>query len=72
MCVILIIIYISINIYRTYVCDPLTSYISLVNNSIDIIMSYHSTLYYNIYIYIYYSLSISILGVLGAKRCHVL
>ena len=31
---------ISTNIYRTYVCDPLGSYISLVNNSIGPITPY--------------------------------
>ena len=31
---------ISTKIYRPYVCDPLGSYISLVNNSIDLIMPY--------------------------------
>ena len=40
----LIIMYISTNIYRLYVCDPLGPYISLVNNSIDQITPYLSTL----------------------------
>ena len=35
---------ISTNIYRPYVCDPVGSYISLVNNSIDQITHYWSTL----------------------------
>ena len=40
----LIIMYISTNSYRPYVCDPLGPYISLVNNSIDQITPYWSTL----------------------------
>ena len=36
--------FISTNIYRLYVYDPLSSYISLVNNSIDQITPYWSTL----------------------------
>ena len=36
----LIIVYISTNIYRPYVYDPLGPYISLVNNSIDQITHY--------------------------------
>ena len=40
----LIIMSISTNIYRPYVCDPLGPYISLVKNSIDQITSYWSTL----------------------------
>ena len=38
----LIILSISTNIYRPYTCDPLGSYISLVYNSIDQIISYWS------------------------------
>ena len=41
---ILIIISIFTNIHRPYVCDPLVLYISLVNNSIDPITPYWSTL----------------------------
>ena len=40
----LIIMSISTNIHRHYVCDPLGPYISLVNNSIDQITPYWSTL----------------------------
>ena len=40
----LIIMSISTNIHRPYVCDPLGPYISLVNNSIDQITPYWSTL----------------------------
>ena len=40
----LIIMSMSTNIYRPYVCDPLSPYISLVNNSIDQITPYCSTL----------------------------
>ena len=40
----LIIMSISNNIYRPYVCDPLGLYISLVNTSIDQIIPYWSTL----------------------------
>ena len=40
----LIIISISTNIYRPYVCDPLGLYISLVNNSIGPITPNWSTL----------------------------
>ena len=40
----LIIISISPNIHRPYVCDPLGLYISLVNNSIGLITHYWSTL----------------------------
>ena len=40
----LIIIFISTNIHRPYVSDPLGPYISLVNNSIDQITPYGSTL----------------------------
>ena len=40
----LIIISISTNIHRPYVCEPLGPYISLVNNSIGPITSYWSTL----------------------------
>ena len=40
----LIIKYISTNIYRPYVCDPLSSYISLFNNSINQVIPYWSTL----------------------------
>ena len=40
----IIIMSISTNIHRTYVCDPLGPYISLVNNSIDPITPYWSTL----------------------------
>ena len=40
----LIIVSISTNIHRPYVCDPLGLYISLVNNSIDQITPYWSTL----------------------------
>ena len=40
----IIIMSISINIHRPYVCDLLGQYISLVNNSIDQITSYWSTL----------------------------
>ena len=39
-----IIMFLSTNIYRPYVCDPLVPYISLVNNSIDQITPYFSTL----------------------------
>ena len=35
---------ISTNMYRPYVCDPLGLYISLVNNSIGVIILYWSTL----------------------------
>ena len=35
---------ISTNIHKPYVCDPLGPYISLVNNSIDQITPYWSTL----------------------------
>ena len=41
---ILIIMSISTNIHRPYVCDPLSPYISLVHNSIDQITSYWPTL----------------------------
>ena len=40
----LVIMSISTNIYRPNVCDPLGPYISLVNNSIDQITPYWSTL----------------------------
>ena len=40
----LIIMSISTNIYKPYVCDPLGPYISLVNNSIDQITPYWPTL----------------------------
>ena len=40
----LIIMSISTNIHRLYVCDPLGPYISLVNNSIDQITPYWSTI----------------------------
>ena len=40
----IIIMSISTNIHRTYVCDPLGPYISLVNNFIDPITPYWSTL----------------------------
>ena len=40
----LIIMSISINIHKPHVCDPLGPYISLVNNSIDQITPYWSTL----------------------------
>ena len=40
----LIIMSISTNIHKPYVCDPLGPYISLVNNSIDQITPYWSTL----------------------------
>ena len=40
----LIIMSISTNIHRPYVCDPLGPYISLVNNSIDQITPYWLTL----------------------------
>ena len=40
----LIIKFISTNIHRPYVCDPLGPYISLVNNSIGPITPYWSTL----------------------------
>ena len=40
----LIIMFISTNIYRPYVCNPLGPYISLVNKSIDQIIPYWSTL----------------------------
>ena len=40
----LIIMSITTNIHRPYVCDPLSPYISLVNNSIDQITPYRSTL----------------------------
>ena len=40
----LIIMYISTNIHKPYVCDPLGPYISLVNNSMDQITLYWSTL----------------------------
>ena len=40
----LIIMPISTNIHRTYVCDPLDPYISLVNNSMNQITPYWSTL----------------------------
>ena len=40
----LIIMYISIIIHGPYVCDPLGPYISLVNNSIDLMKFYWSTL----------------------------
>ena len=40
----LIIMSLSTNIHRPYVCDPLGSYISLANNSIDQITPYWSTL----------------------------
>ena len=36
----LIIMSISTNIHITYMCDPLGSYISLVNNFIDLITGY--------------------------------
>ena len=36
----LIVMSVSTNIHRTYVCDPLGPYISLVNNSIDLITPY--------------------------------
>ena len=42
----IIIIFISINIHRPYKCDPLGPYISLVNNFIDPITPYCSTLIY--------------------------
>ena len=35
---------ISTNIYKPYVCDPLGPYISLVNNYIDQVTPYWSTL----------------------------
>ena len=41
---ILIIMSISINIHGPYVCEPLGPYVSLVNNSIDQITPYWSTL----------------------------
>ena len=41
---IIIIMSISTNIHRPYVCDPLGPYISLVSNSIDQITLYWSTL----------------------------
>ena len=41
--IILILMSISTNIHRPYVCDPLGPYISLVNNFIDPITSYWST-----------------------------
>ena len=41
---ILIIMSISTNIHKPYVCNPLGPYISLVNNSIDQITPYWSTL----------------------------
>ena len=34
----------STNIHRTYVCDPLGPYITLVNNFIDLITPYWSNL----------------------------
>ena len=40
----LIIMFISTNVHKPYVCDPLGIYISLVNNSIDEITPYWSTL----------------------------
>ena len=40
----LIIMFISTNIHRSYVCDPLGPYISLVNNFIEQITLYWSTL----------------------------
>ena len=40
----LIIMSISTNIHRPYACDPLGPYISLVNNSMDQITPYWSTL----------------------------
>ena len=40
----LIIMSISTDIHRSYVCDPLGPYISLVNNSIELIIPYWSTL----------------------------
>ena len=40
----IVIMSISTNIHRPYVCVPLGSYISLVNKSIDQIISYRSTL----------------------------
>ena len=40
----LMIMSISTNIHRHYVCDPLGPYISLVNNYIDQITPYWSTL----------------------------
>ena len=40
----LIIMSISTNIHKPYVCDPLGPYISLVNNSIDPITPYWSIL----------------------------
>ena len=46
---ILIIIFIYINIYRPYVCDPLGSYISVVNNSIVSIIPYLLTFINYIY-----------------------
>ena len=49
----LIIMSISSNIYRPNVCDPLCSYISLINNSIDLMTPYWFTLsimYANIWI----------------------
>ena len=42
----LIIMSISNNIYKPYVCDPLGLYISLVDNSRGLITSYCSTLIY--------------------------
>ena len=39
----LIIVSISTNIYRTYECDLLGPYISLVNNFVDVIPPYWST-----------------------------
>ena len=41
---IVIIMSISTNIHRTYVCDPLDLYISLVNNSLEKRIPYWSTL----------------------------
>ena len=48
----LIIMSISTNIYRPYVCDPLGPYISLINNSIDQITPYFSILINYLYRYI--------------------
>ena len=48
----LITMFISTNIHRPYVCDPLGPYISLVNNSIDLITPYWSILINFLYLHI--------------------
>ena len=46
--------YISTNIIRPYMCDPLGLYILLVNKSIDLITSYWSNFINYAYQHIYY------------------